>query len=46
MTHLLIHLVEEVDICGPVYGRWMYLMERYMKVLKGYIRNKAKHEGL
>lgn len=45
MTHLLIHLVEEVDICGPVYGRWMYPMERYMKVLKGYVRNKAKPEG-
>ena len=45
MTHLLIHLVEKKDFCGPVYGRWMYMMESYMKVLKGYVRNKTKPEG-
>ncbi|XP_071697398.1 uncharacterized protein [Rutidosis leptorrhynchoides] len=30
---------------GPVYMRWMYPIERYMKKLKNYVRNKAKPEG-
>jgi hypothetical protein len=24
MTHLVVHLVEELDLCGPVHTRWMY----------------------
>lgn len=27
MTHLLVHLVEERKICGPVHTRWIYLVE-------------------
>ncbi|TYK17902.1 uncharacterized protein E5676_scaffold306G001840 [Cucumis melo var. makuwa] len=45
MTHLVIHLGREACICGPVQFRWMYPFERYMKVLKGYVRNKARPEG-
>ncbi len=45
MTHLVIHLVEELDICGPVYTRWMYRMERYMKTLKGFVQNMAHLKG-
>ena len=45
MTHLLVHLVEELDLCGHVHSRWMYAMERYMKALKGFVRNKARPEG-
>ena len=26
-------------MCGHVYFRWMYLVERYMKILKGYTKN-------
>ena len=36
-VHLLIHLVEEVEIGGTIHARWMYWVERYMKVLKGYV---------
>ncbi|XP_060970206.1 uncharacterized protein LOC133037273 [Cannabis sativa] len=32
-------------MCGPVYLRWMYPMERYMKILKGYVRNRSRPEG-
>ncbi|KAI5350405.1 hypothetical protein L3X38_003296 [Prunus dulcis] len=39
MVHLVVHLVREVRLCGPVYFRWMYPFERYMKVLKGYVQN-------
>ncbi|RVW95087.1 hypothetical protein CK203_025580 [Vitis vinifera] len=45
MLHLTIHLVREVRLCGPVYLRWMYPFERFMKVLKGYVRNRNRPEG-
>ncbi|XP_026442986.1 uncharacterized protein LOC113342769 [Papaver somniferum] len=45
MVHLTVHLIREVRLCGPVCFRWMYLLERFMKVLKGYIRNRNRVEG-
>ena len=39
MVHLVVHLVREVRLCGLVYLRWMYPVERYMKILKGYVKN-------
>jgi hypothetical protein len=45
MTHLSYHLVQELDLCGPVSTRWMYPVERYMKTLKGYVRNMARPEA-
>ena len=41
MVHLLVHLVREIKFCGPVYLRWKYLIERYMKILKGYVKNQC-----
>jgi hypothetical protein len=34
VTHLLIHLVEELKLCGLVQTHWMYFIERYLKTLK------------
>jgi hypothetical protein len=45
MMHLLVHLAEEAKLGGPVCYRWMYLIERYLHTLKGYVRNKAHPEG-
>ncbi|KAL5537494.1 hypothetical protein UlMin_045683 [Ulmus minor] len=45
MVHLTVHLPKEIKFCGPVWLRWMYSMERYMKILKGYVRNRHKPEG-
>ncbi|KAL6284249.1 hypothetical protein ACE6H2_015178 [Prunus campanulata] len=45
MVHLVVHLVREVRLCGPVYFIWMYPFERYMKVLKGYVQNRTRPEG-
>jgi hypothetical protein len=42
MTHLPYHLVEELELCGPVATRWMYHVERYMKTLKDYVQNMAR----
>lgn len=45
MLHLPIHLAEEARLGGPVSYRWMYPVERYLRTLKGYVRNKAHPEG-
>jgi hypothetical protein len=45
MSHLMIHLVEELYIYGPVHCRWMYPMERYLKTLKDYVRTYARPEA-
>jgi hypothetical protein len=37
--------VKEVELASPVPYRWMYFLERYMKDLKGWIKNKARPEG-
>ena len=37
--------MQQLDICGPVHTRWMYPVERYMKTLKGYVRQRAQPEG-
>ena len=45
MMHLPIHLVEELFMCGPVQTQSMYPIKHFMKVLKGFVKNKAKSEG-
>jgi hypothetical protein len=45
MTHLLVHLVEEIRILGPVFLHNMFPFERFMGVLKKYVRNRARSEG-
>ena len=42
MIHLIIHLVREIRLCGPFFLRWMYSIEWYMKVLKGYTKNQYR----
>ena len=42
MLYLTVNLVREVRLCGPMYMRWMYIFERYMRVLKGYVRNRTR----
>nr|GFA13122.1 hypothetical protein [Tanacetum cinerariifolium] len=42
MIHLVIHLPQEDLEGGPIRPQWMFPFKRYMKKLKGYVRNKAK----
>ena len=44
MTHLLVHLVKEIDIFGPVFSHNMFPFERFMGVLKKCVRNRARPE--
>ncbi|XP_057451962.1 uncharacterized protein LOC130743751 [Lotus japonicus] len=45
MVHLSIHLANEAKNGGPVQYIWMYPIERFLRVLKNYVRNKARPEG-
>jgi hypothetical protein len=45
IIHLPIHLAEEAKPWGPVCYIWMYPMERYLRTVKGYVRNKAHPKG-
>ena len=45
MSDLPVHLVQQLEICGPMHSRWMYPMEQYLKRLKGYVRQRAQPEG-
>nr|GEU36368.1 putative reverse transcriptase domain, ribonuclease H-like domain, aspartic peptidase domain protein [Tanacetum cinerariifolium] len=45
MIHLVIYFPLEALEGGPICPRWMFLFERYMRKLKGYVQNKAKSEG-
>ena len=44
-VHVLIHLVDEVELVGVVSCHWMSFLERYMKKLKGFVRKREKPEG-
>src|SRR3954470_1452030 len=42
MMHLLVYLVEEITILGPVFLHNMFPFERLMGVLKKYVHNHAR----
>lgn len=43
--HLSVHLVRQTTCCGPVFMTQMYPCERYLGILKGYVRNRSHPEG-
>jgi hypothetical protein len=43
--HLIIHLVDQIHTLGTLYLHSMFLYERYLVVLKSYVRNRAHPEG-
>ena len=45
MTHLLVHLIKEISILGPIFLHNMFPFERFMGVLKKYVHNHARPEG-
>ena len=45
MTHVLVHLVDEIVILGPVCLHNMFPFERFMGGLNKYVRNHARPEG-
>ena len=45
MMHVLVHLCEEINVLGLVFLHNMFPFERFMGVLKKYVRNRARTEG-
>ncbi|CAN1791466.1 hypothetical protein LINPERHAP1_LOCUS19322, partial [Linum perenne] len=45
MMHLVLHLIDELRIGGPVQYRWMCPIERFLGKLKIFVGNKARPEG-
>jgi hypothetical protein len=43
--HYLIHQVEDIEICGPVHTRSMWMVERHLKSLKALVRQRACPKG-
>ena len=43
--HYLIHQVEEIELCGPVHTRSMWMVERHLNSLKDLVRQRARPEG-
>nr|GEX09040.1 hypothetical protein [Tanacetum cinerariifolium] len=45
MVHLASHIVSEIKACGPIHLHYMFHFERYMGIVKGYVRNQSRPEG-
>ena len=45
MTRLLVYLIKEISILGPVFLHNMFPFERFMGILKKYVQNCARPEG-
>ena len=43
--HYLIHQVEEIELCGPMHSRSMWMVERHLKFMKGLVRQRGHVEG-
>jgi hypothetical protein len=41
----MIHLMDQIHILGPLYLHSMFSYERYLTILKFYVRNRAHPEG-
>jgi hypothetical protein len=44
MSHLLVHIVHEMKYLGPVFLHQMYQFERFMTILRKYVRNRSHPE--
>jgi hypothetical protein len=43
--HLMIYLVDQIHALSPLYLHNMFPYERFLVVLKTYVRNRAHSEG-
>jgi hypothetical protein len=44
-VQLLIHLVQEVGLAGPLKNRYMFFIERFLKTLKGFVKQRVHPKG-
>ena len=43
--HYIVHLLYEIEMCGPIQTREMFPIEHYLKVLKRFVKKKARPKG-
>ena len=43
--HYIVHLLYEIEMCGPIQTREMFPIERYLNVLKRFVKQKDRPEG-
>lgn len=39
--HLLVHVVDEVQVVGMVHSQWMFFLDHFMKTLKIFVSQRA-----
>ena len=44
-VHALVHLIDEISICGVVHSRSMLFLERFLKTLKDFVTQRAQLEA-
>jgi hypothetical protein len=44
MTHLVLHVVEQLDLLGPSHVGWMFVLEILNEVFKSYARNMSTQQ--
>jgi hypothetical protein len=42
---LLIQLVQEVGLAGPLESRYLFFIERFLETLKGFVKQRAHPKG-
>ena len=45
MIHLMVHIIKQIEILGPTFLHNMFPFERFMGILKKYVRNRSRPEG-
>jgi hypothetical protein len=40
MVHLVVHLVPQIEALGPMYLHEIWMYERFMSILNGYVKGK------
>ena len=43
--HYLVHQLEDIEKCGPIHTRSMWMVESHLKSLKALVRQRARREG-
>ena len=45
MVHLVVHLVPQIEVLGPMYLYEMWTYECFMSILNGYVLTRARPEA-
>ena len=43
--HYLVHQAKEIELCGPMHSRSMWIVEGHLKFMKGLVIQRARDDG-